>query len=181
MIGIHKYRKPEIINNFLTYGISSSKKTLRNLSLHANDSSMLIDKYLPGISEAMTCVEDTVELSYWTIRQKEFEQIVSAASECKVVKFKFCKLDIRKECTFDIMKTSQLQKIDFDSSGGKNYSNWAMKGVKQLSYIIKGLAKVETIKTKGIEIGLSCCGLKKEKVEAVVLENEMYKVEVTGI
>ncbi|CAI2385086.1 unnamed protein product [Moneuplotes crassus] len=136
-----------------------------------------ISPYTKTLGKILPKVVAQVTVYSAVLGNKQFEDLLVAAKNVKTVKFGCCIIETDKKCAFrSRLKGARVQSIDFEGTGYQERSNWGADGCKRFRNIVKGLAEVESIRNRGIFMGLICCGMKKDEVLEILKEFEMDKM-----
>ncbi|CAI2362046.1 unnamed protein product [Moneuplotes crassus] len=177
---IHAFNKPEVITKFLGNALSENVKYFR---IDTNTGSCLdLSPYMDTLTKTLPLIPSRVELVFWTITSSQFQDILVAAQNTDYVRFCYCKIDAGEEVDFGgRLDQAAFTTIDFESTGGSSKSNWSQNGFETFKNIVKGLAKVESVKNRQVSINLKNCGMSKDQAESILQENGMINMVVKGL
>ncbi|CAI2363915.1 unnamed protein product [Moneuplotes crassus] len=177
---IHEFEHPEVITKFIENALSEHIKYFR-LS-HGGGSCPLISSYMGSLQKTLPLIPDKVELAYWSMTKQEFEDLMVSSQHSKYVYFCACKILTDSEVDFgDRLDQASFTTIDFNSTGHSSYDNWSKNEYMKFKNIVKGFAKVESIKSRPIDIHLGGCGMSKSQAEAILQENGLTKMNVKDL
>jgi len=180
LIDIHSFNKPELITKFLGNALSENVKYFY---FNTNTNSCLdLSPYMDTLTKTLPLIPSRVDLVYWTMTSSQFQDILVAAQKADYVRFGGCKIDVGEEVDFGgRLDQAAFTNIDFESTGRSDRSNWAQNGFETFKNIVKGLAKVESIKNRQVSIHLYDCGMSKDQAESILQENGMINMVVKGL
>ncbi|CAI2361929.1 unnamed protein product [Moneuplotes crassus] len=180
LTSIYAFNKPEVITKFLGNTLSENVKYFYFST--STDSCLDLSPYMDTLTKTLPLIPSRVDFVYWTMTSSQFQDLLVAAQKTDHVKFWCCKIDIGEEVDFGgRLDQAAFTKIDFEYTGGSDYSNWAQNGFETFKNIVKGLAKVESIKNRQVSINLSNCGMSKDQAESILQENGMTNMVVKGL
>ncbi|CAI2359763.1 unnamed protein product [Moneuplotes crassus] len=141
-----------------------------------------VGPYIPALKKVFLVIRDQCYLYNLKLTKTEFEDLVVAAKHCKTIKMAQCNIETDEEVDFDDrLDDSTFTKLDFNNLGNSNYSNWKQNGFNRFKSIIKGLAKVEQVKSREIAIVLNNCDLSKDLAESVLQDHGMINMIIEGL
>lgn len=180
VLNIHKYNKPEIINKFLLNGLQENIKEFTfNFSVA---SCLQVDEYMETFVKVVPRIHTFIKFRYCKLRKDQFETLLIASKNCKKVQFEDSMVETDEECDFGTsLDDSTFEILSFYDSGVSNKSNWKEDSFKKYKNIINGLAKVESVRNRPLELHLKGCEVSKDLAESILKDNGMDKVTVTGI
>ncbi|CAI2361883.1 unnamed protein product [Moneuplotes crassus] len=174
---IRYFNHPEVITKFVENSLSEHIKHFR-FSI-GNGSCPSISAYMGSLQKTLPLIPDKVELVHWSITKQEFEDLMASCQHSKYVYFCACKILTDSGIDFgDRLDQASFTTIDFNYTGHSSYDNWSKNGFVKFKNIVKGFAKVESIKNRPIDIHLGDCGISKSQAEIILQENGLTKMNV---
>ncbi|CAI2363762.1 unnamed protein product [Moneuplotes crassus] len=177
---IYNFNHPEVITKFIENSLSEHIKYFRFST--GSISYPSISAYMGSLQKTLPLIPDKVELVHWAITKQEFEDLMLSCQHSKYAYFYGCKILTDSEIDFkDRLDQASFTAIDFNYTGHSGYTNWSEDGFMKFKNIVKGFAKVESIKNRHIDIHLGNCGMSKSQAEAILQENGLTKMNVKDL
>jgi len=180
LFNMYHYNSPSLINRFMKNALHDQIKQFNfNFGQCSGDSTK---DYMETLKKVMPRIKGVIEIGNMKLTRRDFEDLIVAAKNCECIKFNWWSIETDGECTFqDRLDDASFTKIAFDYSGKEEFSNWKENGYQRFKNIVNGLAKVESVKEREIQVELTRCDLDKQLAEYVFNEAGMDKVTIEGL
>ncbi|CAI2362100.1 unnamed protein product [Moneuplotes crassus] len=177
---IYAFNEPELISKFLSNALSSNVKYF-----HSNaytTSCIELTPYMATLTKTLPLIPSRVDLINWAMTKSQFQDLLVAAQNTDYVQFRHCKIDSSAEVDFGgRLDQATFTNIDFEGTGHSIYSNWNRNGFEKFKNIVKGLAKVESVKNRRVSIYLGDCGMSRDQAQSILQENGMTNMIIEGL
>ncbi|CAI2371565.1 unnamed protein product [Moneuplotes crassus] len=134
------------------------------------------------LTKTLPLIPTRVDLLLWAITSSQFQDLLVAAQNIDHVRFCGCKISVGEEVDFEHrLDQTAFIKIDSEGTGDRVYSNWTQNGFETFQSIVKGLAKVESVKNRQVNINLKDCEMSRDQVQSILQENGMINIIIEGL
>ncbi|CAI2371889.1 unnamed protein product [Moneuplotes crassus] len=136
--------------------------------------------YLNSLTTLSSKIVQRVNFEHFSIGLPQLKRLVAAFRHVRTLELVDCRLSIPSVPDLSkALKNCQIQEINLERSGGLDRSDWK-NNFDELENLVQGLASSPDLKLSLEEVFVYDCGVTRNKVDQVFVENQLCGVYVIG-
>ncbi|CAI2385692.1 unnamed protein product [Moneuplotes crassus] len=172
----------ELLNEFLSNSIcghilTNSSCLIQVFNFRAPNSFLSISPYMASLPKVLPLVSEAAGFRDFSLEKAEFEDLLAAAKNVKKVEISWCSIEGSGQLDFgDKLEGSTFEILDFWGTIFKS------EGDDRTSFmnIVKGLAEVESVRSREVKIRSTYCKWNKKKAQEVLEKYGLTKMSLDG-